>query len=161
LLMKSLLVLLLLLALGAGLYWYLNGHAGSDRLRDAERQTAERADQAASNLKDKLKGISSNAPDIKEELERTGKVVVKKAEQVGSVIADATADARITATIKAKLLKAPHLSALRIAVNTTNGVVTLSGSVDSVDQIQEAIKLALETDGVREAISTLQVSAVQ
>jgi hypothetical protein len=31
--------------------------------------------------------------------------------------------------------------------------------VDSVEQIQQALKLALETDGVREAISTLQVKA--
>ena len=81
----------------------------------------------------------------------------KKAEQVGAVLADATADARITATIKAKLVKDPTLSALAISVNTTGGVVTLSGSVAGPEEIKQAMKLALETEGVREAISTLQV----
>ena len=94
------------------------------------------------------KTFSLSPSDIKEELERTGKVVRKKAEGVGTVIADATADARITGTIKAKLVKNPNLSALRISVNTTDGVVTLSGSVSSPDEISQALKLALDTEGV-------------
>ena len=157
--MRTLLVLVILIALGAGVYWYTRSERAGDQLRQAENQAAQRADQVKTAIEDKFKGISLNTSDIKEELERTGKVVRKKAEQVGAAIADATADTRITATIKAKLVKDPDLSALRVAVNTTDGVVTLSGSVDSVEQIQQALKLALETDGVREAISTLQVKA--
>jgi hyperosmotically inducible periplasmic protein len=154
--MKTLIVLLVLIALGGGLYWYTK----NGRLRQAEDQAAQRAEQVKSAITDKLKGISLDTASIKEELARSGKVVRKKAEELGSAIADATADTRITATIKAKLVKDPNLSALRIGVNTTAGVVTLSGSVDSVDQIQQSLKLALETDGVREAISTLQVTTV-
>ena len=105
--------------------------------------------------------FSLSGPQIREELERSGKVVRKKAQEVGEVIADATADARTTAAIKGKLVKDPNLSALRISVNTTQGVVTLSGTVASTDEISQAMKLALETDGVREAISTLQVKATK
>ena len=112
-------------------------------------------------VKDKLKDFSLSTPEIKDELERTGRVVRKKAKEVGTVLADATADARITATIKAKLVKESSLSSLRISVNTTDGVVTLSGSVDSAEQVADAMKVALETEGVREAISTLQVKAAK
>jgi len=108
-----------------------------------------------------MKDFSLSNPEIKDELERSGKVVRKKAEQVGAAIADATADARITATIKAKLVKDQALSALRISVNTTAGVVTLSGSAAGTDEIKEAMKLAYDTEGVREVISTLQVKATK
>jgi hyperosmotically inducible protein len=152
--MRKLLVLIVLLALGAGIYWYAGRKsADQDALRKAEAEASQRLDEMKSTIKDKLGGLSIDPKEIKEELERSGKVVRKKAEQVGAVIADAA----ITAAIKAKLVKDPNLSALRIAVNTTDGVVTLSGSVDSVEEIQQALKLALETEGVREAISTLQV----
>ena len=42
-------------------------------------------------------------------------------------------------------------------MNTTEGVVTLSGSVNSAEDISKAMLLAMDTDGVREVISTLQV----
>jgi hypothetical protein len=103
--MRTLLVLIILIALGAGLYWYTRSDRAGDQLRQAEDKAVQRADQVKTAIQDKLKGISLNTSDIKEELERTGKVVRKKAEQVGAAIADATADARITATIKAKLVK--------------------------------------------------------
>ena len=95
--------------------------------------------------------------DIKDELARTGQVVRREASEAGQAIADATADARITAAIKAKLLASRDLSALNISVNTTAGVVTLSGFVPSPEHISKAILLAMETDGVREVVSTLQV----
>ncbi len=154
--MKKLLVLIVLLVVGAGIYWYAGRkNASEDPLRKAEAEASQRLEEVKSTIKDKLGGLSIDPKEIKEELERSGKVVRKKAEQVSAVMADAA----ITAAIKAKLVKDPNLSALRIAVNTTDGVVTLSGSVDSVEEIQQALKLALETDGVREAISTLQVRA--
>jgi osmotically-inducible protein OsmY len=51
------------------------------------------------------------------------------------------------------------LSALKISVNTTGGVVTLSGSAPSTEAISKAMLLAMETDGVREVVSTLQVQS--
>lgn len=155
--MKTILALIVIVALAAGAYFYLNGHVAKHDVQRAEDRAAEGARQIADAMRDKLKSL--NTEDIKEELERTGKVVRKKAEQVGAVIKDATADARVTAAIKAKLVKDPTLSALSISVNTTDGVVTLSGSVDGPEAVTQAMKLALETDGAREVISTLQVKA--
>lgn len=159
--MKTLLALVIIVALGFGAYMYLRKDQGRTDLERVEDRTIERAQQATETVRDKLKDLSLSSSDIKEELERSGKVVRKKAEQVGSVIADATADARITGVIKAKLVQDPTLSALRISVNTTDGVVTLSGSVAGPEEIKQAMKLALETEGVREAISTLQVKATK
>ena len=88
---------------------------------------------------------------------KTGQVVRQKAQNLGHTIADATADARITTEIKAKLVADPDLSALSISVSTTSGKVTLSGSVSSEEKIAKAIKLAMSVDGVQEVVSTLQV----
>ena len=159
--MKTLLALILIILLSAGAYWYLTNDKQKGQVRDVESQAAERARQLGDAVKDKFKDFSLSVPEIKQELERTGRVVRKKAKEVGAVLADATADARITATIKAKLVKESNLSSLRISVNTTDGVVTLSGSADSAEQVADAMKVALDTDGVREAISTLQVKAAK
>ena len=83
------------------------------------------------------------------------------AREVGAAVTEATVDARITAAIKAKLLTDSDLSALSISVNTTYGVVTLSGMASSYDAIGKAILLALEADGVREVVSTLQIRIVK
>ena len=159
--MKTLLGLILIIALAAGAYWYWKDDGHRQEVRQVQEQATRRTEEIATAVKDKWKDLSLSAPDIKEELERTGKVVRKKAQDVGGAIADATADARITTAIKAKLVKDPSLSALRISVNTTDGVVTLSGSVASAEEVSQAMKVALDTDGVREAISTLQVKAAK
>lgn len=105
----------------------------------------------------KLSAWHLRGDDIREELSRTGKVLRRQAREAGSALADASTDAAITAKIKAKLALDRDLSALAISVNTTDGRVTLAGSVSSHDQIGKAMLIALETDGVREVISTLQV----
>lgn len=95
--------------------------------------------------------------DIKDELTRTGKVLRRSVREAGATVADASVDAAITAKIKAKYAIDRDLSALGISVNTTDGRVTLAGNVPSPEQIGKAMLLALETDGVREVNSTMQV----
>jgi osmotically-inducible protein OsmY len=111
------------------------------------------------SLEEQLRSLHLGTNDIREELAKTGQVVRQKAKGAGQAIADATVDARITATIKAKFLADPDLSALSISVNTTAGVVTLSGMVERPEDVGKAMVLALNTEGVNRAISTLQVKA--
>ena len=95
--------------------------------------------------------------DIKDELSRTGKVLRRQASEFGVTVANAASDAAITGKIKAKYVVDRDLSAFGISVNTTDGRVTLAGNVTSHQQIGKAMLIALETDGVREVNSTLQV----
>ena len=97
--------------------------------------------------------------DVRQELERTGLVIGQKAAQVGTFIAEATADARITGAIKARLVSEPGISSMAIDVNTTGGLVTLAGTVNSHEEVAKAMRIALETDGVVKVVSTLQVKA--
>ena len=95
--------------------------------------------------------------EVRQELERTGLVIRQKAAQVGAFIAENTQDARITGAIKARLLSEPGVSSMGIDVNTTGGLVTLAGTVNSHEEVAKAMRIALETDGVVKVISTLQV----
>jgi osmotically-inducible protein OsmY len=63
----------------------------------------------------------------------------------GQVIDDAT----ITTKVKASFVADPQVSALAISVETTNGVVTLSGVVDNEAERQRAIQLAQGMEGVK------------
>lgn len=143
-------------AVGVGGYWYSQQDAGKAQIERARAQVVSNASQVASSIKDQWNDISVDA--IKEELSRTGTVIREKAKVAGQSIAGATANVRITASIKTKLIGEPGLSAFNIHVDTTDGLVTLSGRVDSHDHVARAVKLALETDGVHKVVSTIQVA---
>jgi osmotically-inducible protein OsmY len=147
---------LLGLGTGVGAYWYLQQDAGKAQLAQAKSQVATNAHKVATAIRDTLSDWSVEG--IREEMARSSMVVREKAKAAGHSIADATANARVTAAIKAKLVAEPGLPAFSINVDTTDGLVTLSGKVSSHDQIAKAVKLALETDGVHKVISTLQIS---
>jgi hyperosmotically inducible periplasmic protein len=145
--MKTLLVGILLgVLLGAGAFWFLIGGRTAPEVQKAEEALAAR-----------LEALELRSEDIQKELADKGRVVRRKARDLGETAADVARDARTTALIKAKLAADPGLSALTISVSTTDGRVTLAGRVASPDLIGRATALALETEGVREVVSTLQV----
>jgi hyperosmotically inducible protein len=67
-------------------------------------------------------------------------------------------DAAITTKVKAALLNEPTLSASRIDVTTTQGIVKLSGTVDSEQGISRARELAGNQQGVKSVTTDLSVS---
>lgn len=143
--------------IGAGALWIFGTQQGRTVARDTATRVDTATKSARDSLQDRMQQLDLRPEDIREELARSGQVVRRKAQEAGTAIADATADARVTAAIKGKLLTHRELSAMNISVNTTAGVVTLSGAVDSQEEIGQAVVLAMETEGVREVISTLQV----
>ncbi len=155
--MKILLALIVGIAVGAVGVWYLGSKDGQAQVQSATGHLQDAARSAGTAIEEKLKVLDLRTNDIRDELARTGQVVRRTAQQAGQMIADATADARITAAIKTKFLASHELSALSISVNTTGGIVTLSGAVPTMEAISKAMLLAMETDGVHEVISTLQV----
>ncbi|SPE60973.1 Transport-associated protein [Verrucomicrobia bacterium] len=157
--MKVLLALIIGILVGAAAIWFYSTGQGHSAVRNTGQQIEDATKSARDAIQDKLRVLDLRTNDIKDELARTGQIVRRKAKEAGQAIAEATADPRITAAIKAKLVADSHLSALSISVNTTGGVVTLSGTVSSLDDVSRAMMLAMETDGVKEVISTLQVKS--
>jgi hyperosmotically inducible periplasmic protein len=157
--MRTLLVLVLGVAIGGAVVWFYSNYRDDPRVRSAGQKVETAAKSARDAATNEMRVLRIRPEDIKDELARSGQVVRRAATEAGHAIADATADARTTATIKAKLVASRDLSALNISVNTTAGVVTLSGAVASPEDISKAILVAMETEGVREVVSTLQVKA--
>jgi len=64
-------------------------------------------------------------------------------------------DSVITSKIKGNLLKDEGLKSLKVSVETHKGVVQLSGFVETESQIQQAEKIAAETEGVKSVKNSL------
>ncbi|WP_341763752.1 BON domain-containing protein [Candidatus Tisiphia endosymbiont of Beris chalybata] len=71
----------------------------------------------------------------------------------GAAIVDTAKDTAITAAVKAKLLQANDLPAKDIRVETNDGVVELKGTVDTQDQYNRAITLAISVNNVKDAVA--------
>jgi hyperosmotically inducible protein len=155
--MRVLAGLVLVAALIFAGWWFLGKPSNRQEMTAAGENVSKSATQAVSRVRDKLHDLNFNTEDLKEELSRTGQIVREKANQVGAKVADAAADARVTAAIKAKLVADKDLSALSISVSTTDRVVTLSGQVKTHEDIKKAMDLALATDGCDKVVSSLQV----
>lgn len=99
--------------------------------------------------------------EIKEELSRTGRVIRDKTKSIGRQSTNAVpANGGATAAqVQAKLTADPNLAAQNIHVEVSRGVATLSGDVTSYEQIDRAMKLALETDDVQKVVSLLRVTS--
>ena len=92
-----------------------------------------------------------------------GQVVVDKtAAAVGTAATklDQAIDAgSVTAKIKSKMALDDLVKARTINVDTTGSVVTLSGTVESNQERERALRLARETAGVTNVVDKLQVKA--
>ena len=72
-------------------------------------------------------------------------------------VACAQTDAGITTNVKTKLAADDTVKAYQVDVDTRNGVVTLSGAVENTAAKDQAIRIARETDGVRDVIDQIRV----
>ncbi len=67
-------------------------------------------------------------------------------------------DAGITMRVKARLLDDPQVKGSAIDVDTRNGVVFLTGSVRTAIEKDTAIRIAKETQGVRDVQANLEIA---
>jgi len=140
---------------GATGHWYFTQERHASEIDAAKDQVTEGVGKVKDTITDQIDKL--NPEKIKEGIENTGKAVTEKAKETGQAIADATADIRLTATIKAKFAKADDVSALNIKVSTTEGVVTLSGHARSAAEVAKAITIARDTEGVEKVRSTIEI----
>jgi hyperosmotically inducible periplasmic protein len=77
----------------------------------------------------------------------------KAAHEVG----DFVSDAGLTAKIKAKMALDDTVHARSVEVSTTDGVVTLAGTVGSGVERDRAVRLARETKGIKQVVDHINV----
>ena len=101
-------------------------------------------------------GTSGETVDVDRARQAGAKVGEEVAEGANEV-ERAASDATLTAKIKSKMALDDSVDALDIDVDTTNGVVTLSGSADSEISRNRAVQLARETEGVLTVVDRLTI----
>jgi hyperosmotically inducible protein len=119
-------------AIGIGVVGGCNREYSSDSKR--AEQTMDRAEQK----------MNQAANDVKQQTQKAG---------------DTAKDAAITTKIKTAMIAEPGLKSLQINVDTVNGTVTLSGAVDSQQNLERAQQIAQTVDGVRAVENRLTVKS--
>lgn len=166
--MKTVIAVLIGVIIGAVAVWFFTAddpvttlqeaeERAAQEMREAEESMRDAAEQARNDWDARLEALQLRAKDIREELAEHGQVIRRTARDFGEAAVDVAKDTRTTATIKAKLAADEKLSVFDVSVSTTQGYVTLSGTVESPAHIGRAMALALETEGVREVASVLKV----
>ena len=98
--------------------------------------------------------------------DKVGEKMAQTADTVGDKLGTQSAkagvaidDTEITSKVKAAIFAEPGLSTLQISVATVKGLVTLSGSVDSLQNSHRARELASAVQGVNEVDNRLVVKS--
>jgi len=117
----------------------------------AAREAGRQLQEGARKVGDELGPAAKQAGDA---LSRQAKQV---GERVGPAVRRAATDAALSAAVKAKLVADPEVKASRIDVGTVDGVVTLSGRVETAAEKAAAVRVAKGTDGVRSVVDALQI----
>jgi len=90
---------------------------------------------------------------MKQGVKQVGAGAVNAAKQTGQTLSDAA----ITTKVKSALAASQGLSSFDIHVETTNGVVKLTGTVDTTAQKTLAGNTASKTDGVKSVDNEITV----
>ena len=75
----------------------------------------------------------------------------------GRTAGEVVDDSVITTKVKAELLRAQATKSLKISVKTLDGVVNLSGSVESTEQMDSALRIVRGIKGVVDVKNNLQL----
>ncbi len=129
-----------------------------DAVNTAVDKTADAAVKVKDAIGDKMTEWKLSPDDLKDDFQKTGRIVRSKSAAAGQRVGEVFDDARIVTAIKGKYLTDNRLSAFAVSVSADKGIVTLSGSVKSLDLAGRAMALALDTDGVTSVVSVLTVT---
>jgi hyperosmotically inducible protein len=101
---------------------------------------------------------ASDVPRAPADEQSTAAKTKDKTKEIAKDTGDAVSDASITAAVKTKLLGDTSTPGLKIDVDTSNGVVTLSGDVPTAAERTKAVKIARETKGVKKVVDKITVA---
>lgn len=105
-----------------------------------------------------LAGCHKKQASPGQQMEQGAQQMGQGAEQAATQAGQAVTDSAITTKIKGQLAADQGLSGFDIHVETNNGVVTLSGTVDTQAQRDNAEKIARTTDGVKGVTDNIKVA---
>jgi osmotically-inducible protein OsmY len=150
--MRTLFVLALLGVGGMVCYNYSTGRdllqlpgTSAEALKDSVRDTVSGA------VRETVKGtVRETTAEVKERAKAGVHTATDRAEE-------AVAAAAVTSKIKAKMALDDLVKAADIDVDTDGGVVTLTGTVESVEERRRAVRIATETKGVTKVVEHLRV----
>jgi hyperosmotically inducible protein len=132
--------------------------AGGSAALPGEHNTSPTAQAAEAEARDDARDAGdatrAGARDAGESARDAGQTARDAARDAGQ----ATGDAAVTAAVKAKLLADRAVGGLKIDVDTKDGVVTLTGTVNNATEKSEAVRLARTTNGVKSVRDNLKVS---
>lgn len=114
-------------------------------------KTGKKLDRSIENAEQKIEQETEKAES---KLDDVKKSIIEKTEAGGQYIDDSV----ITLKVKTAILNEPSLKISQIKVITVDGVVQLSGTVDSQQSIDKAIEVAKSQDDVKSVQSDLIVS---
>jgi hypothetical protein len=103
-------------------------------------------------------GTTGNGPVDTTRARETGAAIGEKVAEGANKAEKAVADASLTTKIKAKMALDDNVKALNVDVDTTGGVVTLSGRVSSEQERRRAVMLARDTEGVSSVVDHLSIA---
>jgi len=118
---------------------------------DAEDSLGETAEKTYEQAKEKASQFAEAAA------EKTGEWA-EKAKTAGQAALEASQEASVSVKIQAKFKLDDELRGAAIEVSVDRGRVTLSGQVPSREIEQKAIATAIETRGVKEVVSRLEIA---
>lgn len=128
-------LVLAIVAMGA----YLLGYWSFDQVTMGSRQGVTVA------------GGPVSTTTARDRMDRLDAQAGKAAKEVGEFVSDAG----LTAKIKSKMALDEVVRARTIEVSTTDGIVTLGGTIRSVAERDQALRLARDTKGVTQVVDHL------
>ena len=115
--------------------------AGCDRNKPASETAGQKLDRTTEKAGEKMDQAAADAK--------------LKAGQAK----DTVDDAAITAKVKTAMIAEPGLKAMKINVDTANGVVTLTGTVETPQSLERATQVAQSVDGVKSVDNRLNLKS--
>lgn len=123
-----------------------------EETREAAREVREETRKAARETREETREATASAGASMDR-------AAQGTRAMGAAAADKVDDAMITAKVNAALAGDKELSAIRIDVDTRDGVVTLSGPAPTASAKQRAAELAHKIEGVNSVNNQLTIKA--
>jgi hyperosmotically inducible periplasmic protein len=103
--------------------------------------------------------LSKNAQPTTTAATSPAPVTTNAPPEPSSTAGNLAGDSATTAKVKSAMLADPDVKGLQVNVDTMNGVVTLSGTVDTKAQADKAVQIATTTEGVKSVNNNLSAKS--